>query len=83
MSWENFLQAYIALRNHKGSFKEVDTAINLLDHEYNGRWELLYKDLRELGDVLSEKELKIFKEEIIGSQTLNPDSLKNALLGYK
>ena len=31
MDWEIFLQAYVALRNHKGSFKEVDTAITMLD----------------------------------------------------
>ena len=55
------MEAYLIHRNHKGSFKEVDKAVNLLDHEYNGRWEQLYKDLRELGDVLSEKELEIFK----------------------
>ena len=61
MNWESFLEAYLIHRNHKGSFKEVDKAVNLLDHEYNGRWEQLYKDLRELGDVLSEKELEIFK----------------------
>ena len=41
MDWETFLHAYIGLRNHKGSYKEVDTALVLLDREYNGRWEKL------------------------------------------
>lgn len=31
LTWENFLEAYLSLRNYKGSFKEVDTAVNLLD----------------------------------------------------
>ncbi len=31
LNWEAFLEIYLSLRNYKGSFKEVDTAINLLD----------------------------------------------------
>lgn len=55
MGWEQFLEAYMGLRNSKGSFKEVDVAVNLLDKEYNGRWELLFKDLTELGDLLTDQ----------------------------
>lgn len=54
VSWEQFLESYIVVRNQKGSFKEVDKAVDLLEHEYNGRWEQLFVDLRQLGDVLSE-----------------------------
>lgn len=49
-----YLEAYVNLRSHKGSFKEVDTAIGMLDKEYKGRWEMLYRDLKTLGDVLNE-----------------------------
>lgn len=55
MSWEAFLEVYIELRNSKGSYKEVDAAIGLLDREYNGRWELFFKDLKEIGDVLTDR----------------------------
>lgn len=44
---------------------------------------MLFKDLRQLGDVLSERELQIFKEDIMGDQVINSENLKNALLGYK
>ena len=83
MDWEVFLQAYVALRNHKGSFKEVDTAITMLDREYNGRWQQLYDDLVEIGDVLSQEQLQIFKKQIVGNNVLNNDNLKNIFLGYK
>lgn len=45
MTWEGFLEVYIGLRNSKGSFKEVDAAIKLLDKSYNGRWDQLFEDL--------------------------------------
>ena len=43
----------------------------------------MYEDLTEIGDVLSEEELKIFKKELVGEAVLNSDTLKNIFLGYK
>ena len=45
MNWYQFIDAYLGLRNNKGSYKEVDTAIGLLDREYKGKWEQLDRDL--------------------------------------
>jgi Ca2+-binding EF-hand superfamily protein len=55
IGWEGFLEIYCEFRNYKGSYKEVETAVNELDKEYKGHWELLMRDLTELGDVLSER----------------------------
>jgi hypothetical protein len=45
INWEMFLEIYCEFRNFKGSYKEVETAVNKLDKEYKGHWELLMKDL--------------------------------------
>ena len=57
MTWEEFIYQYILLRNHKGSYNELNHALTALDKEYVGNWDQLEMDLKEIGDVLTEKEM--------------------------
>lgn len=55
MDWKHFLQAYVAKRGSKGSYNELSNAVYDLGKEYRGDWDELLRDLRVLGDVLSEE----------------------------
>ena len=51
-----------------------------LGKEYRGDWDELLKDLRTLGDVLSEEEVQCLQRDILKGRTLTSETLINSLL---
>lgn len=41
IGWEQFLRAYLNVRTQKGSYHELNHALNELDKEYRGDWDCL------------------------------------------
>lgn len=83
MTWRQFLQAYIAKRGSKGSYNELSHAVYELGKEYRGDWEECIKDLMNLGDVLSPKQVQILRKEILKGKTITTETLINGLLYEK
>ncbi len=80
MKWIDFLQAYIALRNYKGSYNELSNAVYDLDKEYVGNWDELFQDLQKYGDILTPNDIQILKKDILKGKTITTEGLINGLL---
>ena len=83
IGWEQFLKVYLNVRTQKGSYNELNHALTELNKEYRGDWDCLEEDLMTIGDVLSEEEMNVFYNQIIGDRAFNQETLLNVLLGYK